>query len=189
MSTTKNISIDDPQIASYWQQFWETYPRKVAKQYAYRCFLRALKRGASPEEIISAAERYAELCSLERREKRYIMHPSTFLNDDRWESYLSGTETDELIEEARRRRDIEEAKVQAYGLWRRVETAIKRGDPAILSEEDRHIIREVYGGFGRLRTMLPDPEADIKGYAAVRSRLLAWYLDKRRSGKKARAEG
>ena len=72
--------------AYLWDQFWKAYPRKVAKIVALRRWAR-----------LSTVDRLAALEALPRHiefwgpEKRYIPHPGTWLNQQRW--------TDELPEQ------------------------------------------------------------------------------------------
>ena len=61
--------------------FWSIYPRRVAKGAARKAFARAL-RPASPEDIITGAKRYSQ--SVNGREMKYIAHPATWLNQERW---------------------------------------------------------------------------------------------------------
>lgn len=70
------------------KSFWSAYPRRVAKQVALEKFTAALKsEGVEPQDIISAAEEYKNQCESEKKEEKYIMHPSTFLAKDRWKDY------------------------------------------------------------------------------------------------------
>ena len=62
-------------------EFWETYPRKVGKRHAHKAFAAATKR-ATPRTIIQAAHQLANDPNLP--EPRFIPHPSTWLNQDRW---------------------------------------------------------------------------------------------------------
>ena len=68
------------------EKFWSVYPRRIGKQVAFLAWLKVVAT-YPPEDIISAAEEYAAVCKRERRQERYIMHPSTFLNKNRWWDY------------------------------------------------------------------------------------------------------
>lgn len=63
-------------------QFWQIYPRKIAKGHARLAFARALKK-TDADTIMQAASKFAE--SVEYKEKQYIPHPTTWLNGERWE--------------------------------------------------------------------------------------------------------
>lgn len=61
--------------------FWETYPRKVGKGQAVKAW-RAATRTTAPEVILDGLRRH--LPGLTAREGRFIPHPSTWLNGQRW---------------------------------------------------------------------------------------------------------
>lgn len=62
--------------------FWEVFPRRVAKGGALKAFRAALKRGATVEEILVGAKRYAE--QRKGEDKQFTCMPATWLNQDRW---------------------------------------------------------------------------------------------------------
>ncbi|MGW3166949.1 hypothetical protein ACWC9Q_29645 [Streptomyces sp. NPDC001142] len=72
---------DDPQFA----EFWAAYPRKVAKGTARAAWAKALKRGADPAQVIAAATRSAAHHRTAQTETRYIPHPATWLNGERYD--------------------------------------------------------------------------------------------------------
>jgi hypothetical protein len=68
------------------EKFWSVYPRRIGKQVAFIAWLKVIE-SYPPADIIAAAEEYAEVCERERREERFLLHPSTFLSKDRWKDY------------------------------------------------------------------------------------------------------
>jgi hypothetical protein len=68
-------------IDSGFGTFWEIWPRKVAKRTAARAWAQAITR-ARAADILDAARRYAADPNLP--EPKYIPHPATWLNGDRW---------------------------------------------------------------------------------------------------------
>lgn len=64
------------------KRFWEIYPRRAGKGAACASFIKAKKR-AKVETIIAGAERLRDDPNLP--EGSLIAHPSTWLNQDRWE--------------------------------------------------------------------------------------------------------
>lgn len=64
--------------------FWAAYPRKVDKRIAIRAYGQALKRGAPPDLILTAAKAYA--ASQRNTEMRFIKHPSSWLNAGAYEN-------------------------------------------------------------------------------------------------------
>jgi len=65
--------------------FWQTYPRRVAKGNAERAWIKALASGHDPLIIVHGAGTYAERCEANRTEPKYIAHPASWLNARRWE--------------------------------------------------------------------------------------------------------
>lgn len=70
-----------PSTGDSFDHFWSTYPRRAGKRAARAAFERALKR-APASTIIAGAERYRDDPNLE---PSFTAHPSTWLNQDRWE--------------------------------------------------------------------------------------------------------
>lgn len=68
-------------IESQFEQFWETYPRKVGKKAARVAFLRAIK-DAKPEDVLRGTQQLAEDPNLPSKE--YIPYPATWLNREGW---------------------------------------------------------------------------------------------------------
>lgn len=67
--------------------FWLAYPRREAKQAALRRW-QAVVRTTDPSVIIEGAARYAELVEADRRDRRYVKLPSTWLNGGCWEDEI-----------------------------------------------------------------------------------------------------
>jgi hypothetical protein len=65
-------------------RFWEAYPRKTGKGGARKAFAKALLKigGADPQAALMVA---LERVKPTWTEGRYIPHPATWLNDERWE--------------------------------------------------------------------------------------------------------
>lgn len=71
-------------------QFYEIFPRHVGRKPAFEAWKKVLKTGKkTATELIKAAEAYAK--SRAGKPKQYTLHPSTWLNQERW--------TDECEEE------------------------------------------------------------------------------------------
>lgn len=64
------------------EAFWRSYPRKVARPRAYKAFVSALRR-VSPAEMGAGLKRWKAYWA-ERDEPQFIPHPTTWLNQDRW---------------------------------------------------------------------------------------------------------
>lgn len=65
-------------------KFWAAYPRRIAKGAARKAWDKALKNGADPEEIIWGARAYASLPRDPADGLKYVAHPATWLNGERW---------------------------------------------------------------------------------------------------------
>lgn len=69
------------------ENFWRTYPRRIEKKSAFKAWKTALKGGATTDEIIAGAARYAKYRAGEP--ERFTKHPSTWLNQGCWEDEYS----------------------------------------------------------------------------------------------------
>lgn len=69
------------------EEFWRIYPRHEDKKKAFKVWQTALKNGATADEIIAGAARYAKYRAGEP--EQYTKHPSTWLNGDCWENEYS----------------------------------------------------------------------------------------------------
>ena len=91
-STTRKRDVDDYPVG--FVEFWNAYPRKVAKQTALKAWC---KTGAEDSEALTGTI----LADVKRRvegewkgkEVQYIPHPATYLNQRRWEDESSATDT------------------------------------------------------------------------------------------------
>ena len=68
---------------SDFDEFWAACPRKVGKQKARTKFAAAVKRAGNPRPVIDGMKRFAADSNLP--EKRFIPHPTTWLERDGWE--------------------------------------------------------------------------------------------------------
>lgn len=64
-------------------EFWSMYPRRVSKRDSRKSWDREMRRGTSPLEIIEGLRK--QLPDLMAREPQFRPHPSTWLNQGRWE--------------------------------------------------------------------------------------------------------
>ena len=72
------------QIKDGFDRFWKAVPRKVGKKGANVAYRAALKT-VDAEELIAGMEKYAKKMASERTEPRFICHPTTWLQQGRWE--------------------------------------------------------------------------------------------------------
>jgi hypothetical protein len=87
--------VDDPapdrpeEYTSEFEEFWETYPRHVAKKDAFSAW-KARKRDKTldAELVTQAARTYADAMRSLGKEGAYTLHAKTFLNKGRWREWL-----------------------------------------------------------------------------------------------------
>ena len=70
------------EILEEFDDWYQHYPRKVARGQAERVFAKVRRDGVSFESLIEGAKRYA--AQAEGKEARYIKHPATWLNGKCW---------------------------------------------------------------------------------------------------------
>ena len=68
------------------ERWWKIYPRKVGKYKAAPLFAKVCNR-MNFDELMDATIRFAQ--SMDGQEKRFIPHPTTWLNQERWNDELS----------------------------------------------------------------------------------------------------
>lgn len=74
---------DDPAF----QEFWKCAYRKTSKGSSAKAFDRACRR-ADPQVILAAWKKQNEQWRKDGADKRYVPHPATWLNGDRWEDEM-----------------------------------------------------------------------------------------------------
>lgn len=85
----KDIDIDKEinNIPPLFEEFWKLYPRKVRKKDALKRW-KSVTKTEEPRLIIEATKNYAKEIQRKKTAPDYIMHPPTFLNNERWKDYL-----------------------------------------------------------------------------------------------------
>lgn len=99
-------------------EFWKAYPRRVGKGQARKAYAKAIKSN-DPSFLIAEAQKFAK--RMRGQDPRYIPHPSTWLNGERWldeekapVDFLSEKERREQ-EEKRKKRAFYERVIAKYG--------------------------------------------------------------------------
>lgn len=88
-----NIYIDHPKttdIDLLFDKFWSNYPRKVARAKAYDAFKKLKPTEELVDKMIEALDKYKQLPQWQ--DKNYIPHPTTWLNQKRWEDEINPDE-------------------------------------------------------------------------------------------------
>lgn len=78
-SNTKILNTKESTYTACFETFWDSYPRKKEKAKAYKCYQARLKEGYSEQEMLTACKNYAEECTKNKTEERYIKLCATFL--------------------------------------------------------------------------------------------------------------
>lgn len=68
--------------------FYAAYPRKIAKGNARKAFAAAVKRGVKSTALVAAAQAHRDHWTRCRTETRFIPHPTTWLNGERYDDEL-----------------------------------------------------------------------------------------------------
>ena len=76
--------------AHRFDEFWSAYPRRVGRKAAEKSYAKALDE-ISEDELISAARAYASAAS--GADPKFIAHPTTWLNQGRWDEYADSPST------------------------------------------------------------------------------------------------
>lgn len=90
--TIDNNNINDKNIINdAFKRFWDAVPKKVAKKAALTAFKRALKE-TEADTLIQGMTAYAKMVKDKGVKADYILHPTTWLNQGRWEDEASAPE-------------------------------------------------------------------------------------------------
>lgn len=86
-----SLSAKRRELVKAFERFWAIYPRRIGKKAARERFIRTVQRGeATAEQLITGAERFAAQMRREERPLDKIAHPTTWLNQGRWEDDFGG---------------------------------------------------------------------------------------------------
>ena len=72
------------QYTEAFEDFWKIYPSNRGKAAAFKAWGKAKKRGATEEQLKTAAEAYAGYVTRLGRAEEHIKHASSWLNQDDW---------------------------------------------------------------------------------------------------------
>ncbi len=88
-NTTSRANSARPHEDPLFLSFWQAYPRKIGKGEARVAFARACRK-EDANTIVQAAIAYAKHCEELGTESQFRPHPSTWLNQERWDDDLEG---------------------------------------------------------------------------------------------------
>jgi hypothetical protein len=85
--TETDISVIDVLFS----RFWDAYPRKVAKPEAFKAFKRAKPTEQDVQAMVAAIAKQGLAQKVKAGESRYVCHPATWLNQERWKDQDSSS--------------------------------------------------------------------------------------------------
>ena len=85
ISNTNNIDISPiSPYDDYYEQFWAAYPKKVDKKGCYKKFCKIKDLNVIFPDIMRALETQKRSKQWNEENGKYIPHPSTWINQERW---------------------------------------------------------------------------------------------------------
>ena len=81
-------------LEEFFGLFWQAYPKKIGKGYAFECFKKIRVSRSLLDTMLEAIAKQKKSDMWKRDKGQYIPNPSTWLNQKRWEDDLGG-ETEE----------------------------------------------------------------------------------------------
>jgi len=88
-STIKNIKSATEIQAERFDQFWNTYPKKVGKEAARKSWMRLKPNEELFNKILAAVENATRSSQWKQEKGRFIPNPATWLNQGRWDDELN----------------------------------------------------------------------------------------------------
>ncbi len=73
------------------EEWYELYPRKLARKDAENAFAKLLKDGVDIAKVTEATRCYLRDIATHGTEMQYVKHPASFLRNERWRDYLPAT--------------------------------------------------------------------------------------------------
>lgn len=81
----KKVSELSAETNAEFEKFWEEYPRKDAKQSALLIYGNLVENHkVTPQQLMDGLAKYVLVIKREKRERKYIAMPTTWLNQERW---------------------------------------------------------------------------------------------------------
>lgn len=77
-------------ISAQFDAFWQAYPRKIGKQKALKVFEKLKPDNTLLSTMINKIEAYKKTEQWQKNNGQFIPHPTTWLNEGRWEDEIEG---------------------------------------------------------------------------------------------------
>ena len=101
---TKQINLSDSETG--FDVFWEHYPRHEGKAKARESFIKVLRKGVKLDELVAAIEKHKQSAQWQKDGGQYIPHPTTWLNQQRWEDEMLPAGTNQPARQPYRKNDV-----------------------------------------------------------------------------------
>jgi hypothetical protein len=85
---TGSPSVNPTANGEHFERFWTEYPNKVKRKKCQEIWQRLKLTPAEAEQAIEAVRRYKRTAQWQKDGGEFIPHPSTFLNQRRWEDQI-----------------------------------------------------------------------------------------------------
>lgn len=86
-----DIDLDKDIYTKEFIEFWNSYPRKITKDKAFKAWKARLKEKELSTDMIKASKNYSEYCKKLNTETQFIKHPSTFIGSDKpYKDFING---------------------------------------------------------------------------------------------------
>lgn len=83
-SEASSSKLDKELLQSNFNRLWELYPKKQGKTNAFKAYEKAIKEGATDQEIEKGIEAYKKQIEIQRTELQFIKQGSTWFNQKCW---------------------------------------------------------------------------------------------------------
>jgi hypothetical protein len=84
LTTNNNNNNNNNIYTSRFKKFWDKYPRKIGKSKAQTIYKRKVNTEQKEKDVLEGLDRYLTKWKTEKTMKEYIPHPTTWLNQERW---------------------------------------------------------------------------------------------------------
>lgn len=96
----KKINTNNPEVLTnleiMFNQFWQTYPKKINKQGTFKAFKKIANLQTEFPLILEAIEYFKTTKGWQKDKGQFIPHPTTFINQERWKDEREETRDEKL---------------------------------------------------------------------------------------------
>jgi len=92
-------SLLEEKLEEKFERFWKEYPKKIAKPMALKAFIKINPDEELLREMLSKLSAYKETDQWQKDKGRFIPHPATWLNQERWQDVLDDDNEEIIVPE------------------------------------------------------------------------------------------